>query len=469
MSMKQKSIFMGIDVSKGYADFCILSAGRDQLEPDFQIDDQRDGHLLLKEKVSSLLSGVENVYVGVENTGGYERNWINALNGIRKTNQKLHVFKFNPKAVKYQIQSLMKTVVDDGISAYGIAIYMINNHDLKENDWENSTNQSEYEREMQLLYSMIQALIKQRTAKLNQLEKLLYGTFPEILKYVKNSVPAWVLRLIEKYPDATAVAKAKIEGLTKIKGISEKKANDLKQLAVNSVASLQGDVTRKIISQYSQDIMYLNTEIDTYKSMLVSLYKETPELEVINTVKGIADWTATSFLIEIGDYKRFKSTDQLASFYGVNPSFKQSGDGLYKVKMSKQGSAKMRAILYLIAHNLVMHNQYFRDIYAKHKAKGKKHNAVMGVLMHKVLRVLWGMLMTNTPFNEKIDLINRQKAIDSQANNHPISERARRYQPLSLDAPISRSNSKKRKAILTPQSSTNDESCEVLENSPVQT
>lgn len=467
--MKQKSIFMGIDVSKGYADFCILSLAKELLEPDFQLDDQRDGHQLLKEKVTSLLSRSEDVYVGVENTGGYERNWINALQGIRKTNPKLHVFKLNPKAVKHQIQSLMKRVVDDSVSAYGIALYMINNHDLREGDWEKSTNQSEYEKEMQLLYSMIQALIKQRTAKLNQLEKLLYGAFPEILKHVKNSVPAWFMRLIEKYPDAKAVRSAKIERLTKIKGISEKKAAELKQLAINSVASLQGDVTRKIISQYSQDIMYLNSEIDTYKAMLVSLYKATPELKIINTVKGIADWTATAFLIEIGDYKRFGSTDQLAAFYGVNPSFKQSGDGIYKVKMSKQGSAKMRAVLYLIAHNLVMHSQYFRGIYAKHKAKGKKHNAVMGILMHKALRVLWGMLMTNTPFNEKIDLINQQKAADSQANNHPISERARRYQPLSLEAPISRSNSKKRKAILTPQSSTKDEPCEVLENSPVQT
>jgi hypothetical protein len=213
----------------------------------------------------------------------------------------------------------------------------------------------------------------------------------------------------------------------------------------------------------------LEEEIDKYKSILVDLYKDNEHAQLLCTAKGVGAWSAAAFLIELGDFSRFVSADQIASFYGVHPSFKKSGDGLFKVKMSKQGNSKMRAILYLIAHNMVMHNPYFKSLYAKHKAKGKSHRSVMGILMHKALRMFWGMLKNNTAFDEKIDQKNQEKQPENQSLVHEISPKARRYQPLSLNAPISRSNSKKRKAILTPQSPQKDETNEVIENSQVQT
>ena len=467
--MKKKEVYVGIDVSKGYSDFSIVTSEKEQIESVFQLDDSKDGHKILKEKVLELLKKYTSVIVGVENTGGYERNWVNTMNWFRKKNKSVHIYKLNPKAVKHQIQTLMKTVVDDGVSAYGIAIYMINHHQIKSSDWEKSSSKPEKITEQQLLHSMIQSLIKHRTAKLNQLEKLIYSAFPEVLKYVKDSFPQWVLLLLEKYPSAKAVRNAKISGIVKIRWVSVNKAQEIKKLAKESIGSLQSVVNQMIVSQYCKDIMSLNTEIDKYKAVLVNLYKKNPQITLLTSTRGVAEWTAVSFLIELGDFKRFKTVDQLASFFGVHPSFKQSGDGLFKVKMSKQGSSKMRAILYLIAHNLVMHNPYFKSLYAKYKAKGKKKRVVMGILMHKVLRVFWGMLKNNKPFDEDTDRKNQEKQPEKVEQIHGISKKARRYQPISLDAPVSRSNTKKRKAILSPQSSTLDESHEVCENSHMQT
>jgi len=173
--MKKKEVYIGIDVSKGYSDFSIVTSEKEQLESIFQLDDSKDGHEILREKVLELLNKFTTVIVGVENTGGYERNWVNAMNWFRKKNKRVYIYKLNPKAVKHQIQTLMKTVVNDGVSAYGIAIYMINHHQISSKDWEKSSSKPEKVTEEQLLHSMIQSLIKQRTAKLNQLEKLIYS------------------------------------------------------------------------------------------------------------------------------------------------------------------------------------------------------------------------------------------------------------------------------------------------------
>ena len=85
--------------------------------------------------------------------------------------------------------------------------------------------------------------------------------------------------------------------------------------------------------------------------------------------------------------------------------------------------------------------------------------------MSKALRVMWGMLKSQTEFNTAVDKQNQKPEVEPAA---PISAKSRTLQPLSIDAPISRSNRKKRKAILASQASTEDESTR-SKYSPIQT
>ena len=40
----ENKFYLGIDVSKGYADFTILNANKDVIENNFQLDDTFEGH-----------------------------------------------------------------------------------------------------------------------------------------------------------------------------------------------------------------------------------------------------------------------------------------------------------------------------------------------------------------------------------------------------------------------------------------
>ncbi len=73
--------FLGIDVSKGYADFIILDWDKQVKEENFQLDDTFNGHFLLHDKLDIFLhSHPEScIFAGVESTGGYEDNWFNSL------------------------------------------------------------------------------------------------------------------------------------------------------------------------------------------------------------------------------------------------------------------------------------------------------------------------------------------------------------------------------------------------------
>lgn len=100
-----RSAFLGIDVSKGYADFILLDPDKQTLEETFTLDDTRQGRHILTELIDTWFSGgITHLYCGVESTGGYENNWFTVLCGVAASygeqGQTLRVARVNPKAVK---------------------------------------------------------------------------------------------------------------------------------------------------------------------------------------------------------------------------------------------------------------------------------------------------------------------------------------------------------------------------------
>ena len=69
--MKKKG-FLGIDVSKWYADFLLLNVGNEVLESGFLLANNPEGRAKLKELIAGWQQkGLNELYCGVESTGGY--------------------------------------------------------------------------------------------------------------------------------------------------------------------------------------------------------------------------------------------------------------------------------------------------------------------------------------------------------------------------------------------------------------
>jgi hypothetical protein len=69
--------------------------------------------------------------------------------------------------------------------------------------------------------------------------------------------------------------------------------------------------------------------------------------------------------------------------------------------------------------------------------------AALGAVMYKILRIIYGMLKNNKPFDPEIDRANRAK--HNSVDIHTKPDYTRRYQPRDIKAPISRRQIRKRK------------------------
>jgi transposase len=212
--------------------------------------------------------------------------------------------------------------------------------------------------------------------------------------------------------------------------------------ARKSVASSIDDITAEVIKALVGHILQLRKLISLQTKLLEQNCK-LPEVELLKSFKGIGTSSAVGLLIEILSIERFSSVKKLASYFGVHPVFKQSGDGVSSFRMSKRGRKQPRQILFNVARFAIVHNPYIKEIYAMHLKTGMKKMAALGAIMYKILRIVYGMLKNNKAFDAEIDIANRAKYVIVKAL--PPVEYSRRYQQTDKQAPISRRQLKKKK------------------------
>lgn len=466
----ENTAYLGIDVAKGSADFLLVDACKQTLEEGFVLDDCPRGRKILTQLIDGWFTGgITYLYCGVESTGGYENNWFTLLCSLSATYQKknktLRIARINPRPVKACGQAGMLRTQTDQTSALAIASYLIgfpekirySPHPGQAEDpvWLAARGQA----------GLIRMLTKQKTQLSSQLEKLLYIRLGEVMIYCRNGIPGWLLRLVSRYPSRGHLRRAGIKKIASIKGITPDKAQSL-------LGRLDGDqpatpaIACHTIKATAQQILNLQTQINVQQRYLTSLFEEHPDVKLVESIKGIGLDSAVRLMVEIEDYSRFDSGKALCAYFGVHPTWKESGDGHWKTGMSKQGRAQVRGILYMCSLSAIRWNQDLKKLYHRfRKDKGMNHYQAMGVVMHKLLRIVYGVLTNQTSYNPKIDQQNRRQSKEKRhayqqkiAQNKTVQKTTRqRYMSdqadSTEDAPISRRAYKKRKQEASQSSS----------------
>jgi transposase len=282
---------------------------------------------------------MEELFCGVESTGGYETNWYCFLKSHFK-DSKVFVSRLNPKGVKAVSDAALKRTITDAVSAENIASYLIRFPEKV--DYGISTkvfNEELKEGRQHLTY--IRMLIKQKVQLNNQFEKLMYQHFSEMMIYCRHGVPTWLLLMLTKYPTAKMVCKAGVAKLSAINGISESKAASLLGKAKESQQEVSTHLCHVIMAT-AKEILHKAGLIKEEKKYLADLFKDTEEVKLISSIPGIGIDSAVAIALEIESVSRFDTVKKMASYFGIHPTYKQSGDGLWGNYMSKKGRGEIR-------------------------------------------------------------------------------------------------------------------------------
>lgn len=449
---------LAADVSKGYADFILWDQQSNCLEPAFKLFDNKEGHQQAKQLIKDFMKRyeLEDIYAGMESTGGYENNWFLLFKSMQNQGVS-RVMRINPKAVKATGTARMVRTITDAVSAENIAQYMLSF--VKDN--KPAYTQDNQFRTVRHVSAWTRNINKQITQTSNHLEKILYQSFPELLVYCRHGFPDWLLHLLQKYPLPSDIIKAGKSKLVKIGFITEQKAEAIIQKAKNTVApstadELLGNTIKSMITVLTCN----RQQVSLHKKALTKQFGEAQEVQLIDTMTGFTAETAVLLMIEIESIEQYKGAKQLCAHFGLHPTFKQSGDGTWAARLSKMGRSSVRGLLYMPAITAIRTNDYFKNLYAQQRAKGKKHRQAICVVMHKMLCMIYGILHSQKPFDISIHKNNQREGQQKQKEAEKIAgqrkkenktKRERFIRENQMDAPISRKQSKQiKKELLAP-------------------
>jgi transposase len=436
-------IYLAGDVSKGYADWIILSEKKQVLHENFQLDDTRDGHSKLYSVIAEYNNKYKDleIFAAIESTGGYENNWYHTLKSYQNVFN-IKVARINPAGVNFNRLASMKRNVTDAISALCIAKFMIEHPENILYDVD------EFWKSLRRHWNFVEMQKMQRVQTINQLETLLYSANPTLMRFKNDTFPNWLLELIIQCPTASLLAQAKPEELAKIPYLSLSRASEIVAEAKQSIASATDDNAALLVKQIALQIKLFNQNIDSQMKLIEHDF-QCFEIDLLTSFIGIGSVSAIGMLLEIGTIKRFPTVKNFCSYFGLHPKFKQSGDKIIGVRMSKQGSPNMRKILFNVTKCAIVHNLLIKELYESKVAEGMEKMAAIGVCMHKVLRIIYGILKNGSSFDATVDTKNKERSKSKEKEKKQAEttyvKKNRRYQDFDKKAPVSKRQTKKRK------------------------
>ena len=122
--------------------------------------------------------------------------------------------------------------------------------------------------------------------------------------------------------------------------------------------------------------------------------------DLLNSIPGIGDLTATRLLAEIVDINQYQSARQVAAFAGLVPKHRESGSSVRgRSKLCKVGTARLRKALYFPALVATQHNPIIKALSERLRDGGKCPMVIIGAAMRKLIRITFGVLKSGKPFD----------------------------------------------------------------------
>ena len=151
----------------------------------------------------------------------------------------------------------------------------------------------------------------------------------------------------------------------------------------------------------AQELIRLTNRREQILEQLIELAKPLPEYEILLSIPGIAETTATSVIGELGDIRRFKSAYQINVFIGIDLKHYELGDFLGQEHITKRGNPYARKILHKCIHNIASasHTNLFHisDFYEKRKRQSQSTSTKPHTIasIHRLIRTIYYLIMHN--------------------------------------------------------------------------
>jgi len=401
--VNDKTLLAAVDIGKGFNMGYARCPDHSEIKP-FEFANNRAGFERFWNRLVEAreAKGLDSIVVGFESTGAYGEPLQHFLKS--KPVQLVQVNPMHTKRVKeLQGNSPNKTDrKDPKIIADIIAL----GHSLTVVIPEGAAA------ELRRLTLARERANKRRTALYNQLQDLMFISFPEFLQIIKNVKTKTAGHLLQTCPSPQDIVALGLESLAaEVKRVSKgrmaaAKAKDLFEAANVSAGIVEGrfsvgleiQETLKAIAAIDGFVVRLETEMS-------HRLEEIPYSQLLLSMKGIGKVTAAGLIGEVGDFNNFGTQKELLKHAGLDLFEISSGKLRGSRRISKRGRPLLRKLLFFAAINTVRKGGVMHEHYQKHLEKGMKKIKALVAIARKLLGIIFALVRTKRDYQENYQQI----------------------------------------------------------------
>lgn len=112
---------------------------------------------------------------------------------------------------------------------------------------------------------------------------------------------------------------------------------------------------------------------------------------LLKTVSGIGPLTSSAFITEIGDINRFQNIDDLASYVGLVPRVRESGETTHTGGITFRCNNFLRVLLVEASWQAIRHDPALMQYYHHHLVNSKGHKVIIKVARKLLNRIRFVM------------------------------------------------------------------------------
>jgi transposase len=241
--------------------------------------------------------------------------------------------------------------------------------------------------------------LQRRTALLNQLEDIVFISFPEFLGIMKDVKTQTAHYLLQHYPTSADIVESGLDRLiSEMKKVSRGKlgierATALYEAAKTSVGIHEGDTGLTLeLQEFLSAIEHCERFMEKIEEEISRFLAEIPYSKVLLSMKGIGEITVAGLIGEAGDFRKFHSISELLKYAGLNLYEISSGRRKGNKHISKRGRSLMRKLLFFAAIRTVRKNGIMHDHYKRYLQHGMKKIKALVAVSRKLLGIMLALV-----------------------------------------------------------------------------
>ncbi|ABB32784.1 transposase IS116/IS110/IS902 family protein [Geobacter metallireducens RCH3] len=212
-----------------------------------------------------------------------------------------------------------------------------------------------------------------------------------------------LLRRRHMLVDDVRRCKQRIKGLLLFLGVDEPKELEHWQIGVDAVllALPIDSAAHMTLQSYLRELTFNQEELRRIEHQLKSLTK-TEELAntmtCLQSIPGVGPVVATTFAMELFRPERFKRPEEVASYLGLAPVVRQSGNKSSSGRLVPAGQTRLRSLLIEAAWMWRSRDSYAENLYRRLLGKTGIAQKAIAVVARRLAIILWRLYVEQRPY-----------------------------------------------------------------------